>query len=980
MEARLDMVVVVVVVFFLSLALPVESSDIVLPWNDDVLGLIVFKADLHDPRRALASWSEDSASPCNWTGIQCSPQSGRVTQVTLDGLELSGPLGRGLLKLDHLQVLSLARNNLSGSISPQIRVLKSLRNLSLSHNALSGPLPGASLASLELLSLLDVSQNSFSGSVPPELFANCSKSLRYVFLSGNQLEGDLPDSIASCESLEALGASENRLSGSIPAGVGSLSRLSSLDLSHNSLSGEIPPELGQCQMLVSLDLSYNLLSGEIPSFLESLSRLEVLRLPGNSFSGGVPEWIVTGFPELQELNLAENDLGGTLPSSIGSMKALRRLYLHNNNLQGALPPTLGGCFNLSTIDLSSNNFSGAIPDEIFELELESLALAMNSFSGGLPAALSSSNSSSACKVIQSLDLSRNSLEGEIPPQVSGCQHLRSLNLGQNGLSGNIPEELVAGLSELSSLDLGSNFLTGYIPRSFGGSPSLETLKLDDNALVGIIPEELGNCSSLRYLDLSQNNLTGGIPVELADLSSLQSLDLSSNHLTGQIPTSFAQLQNLSLFNVSHNSLAGPIPSDGAFPLLDPSSFAGNAHLCGASLSIACPAIPKPIVLNPNATTTPDPIISSSDHRSPPSSKIVLSVSAIIAISAAAVIALGIVVVSLLNLRSHPRPRASFYVVDSLPGSSPSEDLAIGKLVMFTDDSDSRDEDLLPTAQALLNKNSEIGRGGFGTVYKATLAAGRTVAVKKLSVPGMVETQDEFEKRVQFLGKIQHENLVNFQGYYFTPKLQLLIYDFVPNGNLHSKLHEQSVLPWELRFKVALGAAQGLCYLHHKCRPRVIHYNFKSSNVLLDDGFNARVSDYGLAKLLHSRDRFVVMNKLQSSLGYLAPECGCESFKVTEKCDVYGFGVVLLELITGKPPVEYLENDVVILCDFVRSLADDGKPLLCVDPKMVVYPEEEVMTLIKLGLVCTSPVPANRPSMTEVVQILELIKPLADNRS
>lgn len=478
-------------------------------------------------------------------------------------------------------------------------------------------------------------------------------------------------------------------------------------------------------------------------------------------------------------------------------------------------------------------------------------------------------------------------------------------------------------------------------------------------------------------NLAENQLGGNIPPELTNLTSLAFLDLSSNNLSGDIPLGFGSIKSLLMVNFSSNHLIGPIPTGGVFGNASVSEVSGNSGLCGTLVGVACPpGAPKPIVLNPNGTG------SSIIHVK---RGIVLSISAIIAISAAAVIAVGVIVVTVLNIRAQTRPQQSTGgVMESVPQSPSDEHLSLGKLVMFRRPRKATSHDWLAgSANALLNKQDEIGRGGFGTVYRAVLPDGDTVAVKKLLVGSLVKAQEDFEREVNLLGKIKHRNLVSLQGYYWTTQLQLLVYDFVPCGNLYRRLHERKdgepPLAWDERFKIALGIAVGLSHLHHGCRLQVIHYNLKSSNILLTHDNEARISDYGLAKLLPVLDSSVMSSKFQSALGYMAPEFACPSLRITEKCDVYGFGVLLLELVTGRRPVEYMEDDVVILCDHVRALLEEGRPLTCVDSCLQAYPDDEVLPVIKLGLICTSHVPSNRPTMAEVVQILELIKPLVDAR-
>ena len=290
----------------------------------------------------------------------------------------------------------------------------------------------------------------------------------------------------------------------------------------------------------------------------------------------------------------------------------------------------------------------------------------------------------------------------------------------------------------------------------------------------------------------------------------------------------------------------------------------------------------------------------------------MSISAIIAIGAAVLIVFGIIAITILNVHartnSGSQSAAALNLSNDYFSRSPaSTDANSGKLVMFSGDH----PDFASGAQAILNKESELGRGGFGTVYKTVLGDGRPVAIKKLTVSSLVKSQEEFEREIKKLGKISHPNLVPLQGYYWTQSLQLLIYEFVSGESLQKALHESSpadLLSWNERFDIILGTAKSLAYLH--CHD-VIHYNLKSSNVMIDGSGEPKVGDYGLARLLPMLDRYVLSNKIQSALGYMAPEFACGTVEITEKCDVYGFGVLLLEIVTGRRPVEYTEDDVAV---------------------------------------------------------------------
>jgi serine/threonine protein kinase len=409
----------------------------------------------------------------------------------------------------------------------------------------------------------------------------------------------------------------------------------------------------------------------------------------------------------------------------------------------------------------------------------------------------------------------------------------------------------------------------------------------------------------------------------------------------------------------------------------------------------------------------------------------LSISAILAIAAAAAISAGVVVILLLNsyyttTSARSRGRDAAALSDGAKSmmrrqqlmSSSARSLrgGAGKLVMFSrraktstdgdsvdsgggddhDDDDlgsSSEEEWVSSAHALLSKDSELAAagGGSGSIYKAVLGDGRTVVIKKLAIS---KPQREFEREVEPLGRIKHRNVVALRGYYWTPEMQLLIYDFVPNGSLYKRLHEaganedcdEAALPWRAQFEIAAGVAKGLAHLHHRCDPIVVHANVKSANVLLDERCDPKLADTGLlfARLLdqHRRHKNNNNNNNQNKQLHrehcIAPELFASDNSFGKPCpsiDVYGFGIIVLELVTGRRPVEYARGDPVPLRDFVRSSLDASMAMLCVDPKLPPdqYSEAEILPMIKLGLVCCSRDPRSRPTMAEVLQILDLIR-------
>ncbi|KAI8005792.1 putative LRR receptor-like serine/threonine-protein kinase IRK [Camellia lanceoleosa] len=914
---RLEMKLFSLLLVILMLLFPIFVRSLNPSLNDDVLGLIVFKADLQDPNGKLVSWNVDDDSPCNWVAVKCNPRSNRVSELVLDGFGLTGRIGRGLLQLQYLQKLSLAKNDLTGNIS-------------------------ANLTRLENLQVLDLSENNLSGSIPGDFFQQCG-SLRSISLANNKFSGEIQDSLSSCPTLSAINFSTNQLSGSLPSSIWSLPGLR------------------------SLDLSYNLLEGEIPKGIQGLNNLRSVYLQKNKLTGDVPEWLGET-TSLESLDLSDNSFSGQVPTSIGNLQSLKVLNISMNALTGSLPDSMINCKNLLVVDFSQNSLMGSLPAWIFKLGIQEVLLSGNRLSGSMDSPFSSSIEYSHQK-LQVLDLSRNALSGNIPSAVGDFSSLQVLNLSRNSLDGGIPAS-IGGLKALDTLDLSENSLSGSIPLEIGGAISLKELNLEKNALAGTIPASFQNCSSLSLLILSRNNLVGPIPAAIAKLTNLQIVDLSFNKLTGTLPKQLANLPHLLSFNISHNQFQGELPAGGFFNTIDPSSVLGNPSLCGAAVNKNCPTVlPKPIVLNPNSSdSTPSSIPQSLGHK-----KIILSVSALIAIGAAAVIVIGVIAITVLNLRVRSLTSHSAAALPLSGGEdfshSPTTDANSGKLVMF-----SGDHDFSTGAHALLNKDCELGRGGFGSVYQTVLRDGRPVAIKKLTVSSLVKSQEDFEREVKKLGKIQHRNLVALEGYYWTPSLQLLIYEFVSGGSLYKHLHEVSdgnFLSWNDRFNIILGTAKSLAHLHHM---NIIHYNLKSSNILIESSGEPKVADFGLARLLPMLDRYVLSSKIQSALGYMAPEFACRTVKITEKCDVYGFGVLVLEVVTGKRPVEYTEDDVVVLCDMVREALEDGRVEDCIDGRLKGnFPADEAIPVMKLGLICTSQVPSNRPDMGEVVNILELIR-------
>ncbi|PKA51854.1 inactive leucine-rich repeat receptor-like protein kinase [Apostasia shenzhenica] len=908
--------------------------------NDDVLGLIVFKAGVQDPQSKLASWNEDDENSCGWAGVKCDRRTGLVVELTLDGLGLSGKIGRGLLQLRSLRTLSLSRNNFSGLLNPEITQLESLRTVDLSGNALSGPIALEFFGQCRSLRSVSLAGNRFSGQIPASV-GDCL-SLVSLNLSSNWLSGSLPLGIWSLYNLRNLDLSANFLAGEIPIGVNRLFNLREINLRRNRLSGRLPDDIGDCLLLRSLNLGENSFSGRLPETLQKLKLCSYLILGSNDLSGEVPTWLGE-MQNLQSLDLSNNGFIGRVPDSIGSLRFLKTLNLSGNSLTGRFPESMADLTALTDLDFSKNSLVGSLPPWLFQFGLQKIILSRNNLNGSIKFSTASDQK------IQILDLSANMIYGSIPLEIGDLQSLQFLNLSHNSFTSSIPE-------------------------TFGRLESLQLIDLENNSLTGRIPIQIGKCSSLTFLILSNNNLSGPIPPNLVNLTSLQMIDLSHNNLTGELPKRLSELPHLISFNISHNLFSGEIPTGNFFDHIPPSSLSENPSLCGSAINLSCHTVlPKPIVLNPNSSSSHSPQNSSVYPVNFNHKKIILSLSTLIAIGAAIIITVGVITIAVLNrcVRAPAsRSAVALNISDGYFSQSPATDSNSGKLFIFS----GGNAEFSTGAHTILNKDCELGRGGFGTVYKTVLSGGRLVAIKKLTVSSLVKSQEDFEREIKKIGKMKHPNLVALEGYYWTHSLQLLIYEFVPSGSLFKHLHESSEsnsLSWQERFDIVIGVARSLAHLHQH---KVIHYNLKSSNVLLDATGDPKVADYGLAKLLPKLDRYVLSSKIQSALGYMAPEFVCHTVKITEKCDVYGFGVLALEVLTGRKPVEYMEDDVLVLCDVIRGALDDGIVEDFMDVRLGgKFPVEEAVSIVKLALICTSQVPSNRPDMTDVVKILELIR-------
>ncbi|OAY24972.1 probable LRR receptor-like serine/threonine-protein kinase At5g45780 [Manihot esculenta] len=491
-----------------------------------------------------------------------------------------------------------------------------------------------------------------------------------------------------------------------------------------------------------------------------------------------------------------------------------------------------------------------------------------------------------------------------------------------------------------SLEMGSKRLSGTLSPSFGNLSHLRTMLLQNNQLTGPIPAEIGKLLALQTLDLSGNQFAGDIPSSLGFLTHLSSLRLSRNKLSGQIPKLVANLSGLLFLDLSFNNLSGPTPKI----LAKGYSITGNSFLCSSSPAQICMGVPKP------GNDTVSSQKASNHHRW------VLSVA--IGVSCAFVI---FVIVLVCWVHWH-RSRLIF-----TSHVQQDYEVHIGHLKRFS----FRE---LQLATGNFSSKNILGQGGFGVVYKGCLPNKTMVAVKRLKDPNYTG-EVQFQTEVEMIGLALHRNLLRLYGFCMTPDERLLVYPYMPNGSVADRLREtcreKPSLDWNRRIHIALGAARGLLYLHEQCNPKIIHRDVKAANILLDESFEAVVGDFGLAKLLDQRDSHVT-TAVRGTVGHIAPEY-LSTGQSSEKTDVFGFGILLLELITGQKALDAGNGQIQkgMILDWVRTLHEEKRLEVLVDRDLKgCFDAEELEKAVELAMQCTQSHPNLRPKMSEVLKILE----------
>ncbi|KAJ6874914.1 LRR receptor-like serine/threonine-protein kinase [Populus alba x Populus x berolinensis] len=909
-----------------------------------------------DPFNSLSSWNS-SLQFCSWQGVTCGRRHRRVTSLNLSSLELAGSLSPHIGNLTFLRVIDLSRNRFHHIFPPEVGQLFRLRYLSLANiflppwvlrwlslarNHFTGAIP-PSFGNLSSIQRASLALNNLEGIIPAEL--GRLSALDLLILYSNKLSGMVPEQLYNISSIKGLTVADNQLTGRLPHDIGfTLPNLQSLFLGNNQFFGHIPKSIVNFSSLIDIDLAFNSLTGPVPNDLGNLQNLETINFGGNPLGDENTSDLtfltsLTNCTILREVWFYQNHLRGVLPISIANLSTnLYWLELGTNYITGDIPVEIENLKNLAYLSFPENMLTGRLPDSIGKLsKLQELLIYTNKISGNIPSSFGNLSG------ILRLNLADNFLEGTIPVSLANYSQVEALALSYNHLSGVIPEKL-AGIDSLIGLFLALNNLTGPLPSQLGNAKNLNEMDISENKLSGEIPRSIESCVMLENLNMEGNFFEGTIPSSFKKLRSIRVLNLARNNLSGQIPKFLGELPLLGYLNLSVNSFEGEMPTGGVFNNASAFSVAGNDKLCGGIKALQLHECPKQRQQNGFPR------------------KVVILVSSIALFLLLLLASVCAVIHSKKTNKSGP----------SLV--SPLEKKY--QRVSYSE---------LARATGGFSSTNIIGDGKYGTVYKGILGSDDQVAVVRI---------------------VNSCSTIDFKGDDF----KALIIEFMSNGSLESWLHASSTesevfknLSLLQRINIATDVALALDYLHNQCETTVVHCDLKPSNILLDNDLTAHVGDFGLAKILLAAlgESFSTVSSsicIRGTIGYVAPEYGMGGEASTHG-DVYSYGILLLEMFTGKRPIDSMFTGEFNLHSFVKAALPD-QVMEIIDPLLSNDIQEEAQTrrngprgsrsinigklkeclasILQVGLRCSTDLPSERMDIGDVPSELHKITKILSN--
>ncbi|KAL5061704.1 hypothetical protein RYX36_023441 [Vicia faba] len=861
-----------------------------------------------------------------------------ITALKVYSMDVIGEIPPELWTLTYLTNLKISQNYLTGTLPPAIGNLTRMQYMSIGINSLSGQLP-KELGDLTELIVLGFGSNNFSGSLPSEL-GNLVK-LRELYLDSSGISGPIPQTFASLTSLTTLWASDTELTGKIPDFIGNLSKLQSLRFQGNSLQGPIPLSFSNLTSVTELRISGLSNGSSSLDAIKNMKSITILELRDNNISGSIPSFIGE-YQNLTQLDLSFNNLSGQIPGSIFNLSSLSSLLLGNNTLNGSLPRQKSS--SLNNIDLSYNDLSGSFPSWINGQNLELNLVANNltiddSNSSGLPTGLNCLQKTFACNRGAAARYSDFAIKCG-GPQIRSTDGI--VYQTDNETLG--PATYFVTDTERWAVSNAGIFTGNNNP----GFKSFVTNQFTGTVNPEIFQTARLSASSLRYYGLGLENGFYNITLQFAETAILDSTTWKS--LGKRVFDIYIQgtrvLKDFDIQKQAGGVSYRAVQKQFRFEVKE--NYV-EIHLFWAGKGTCC--IPGQGTYGPliqAISATPDFIPTVSNK--PPSSKknragLIVGV------------VVGVVVVCLLSIF------AIFYI--------------IRRRKRYDDDDELLGIDTMPNtfsyyelknATSDFNRDNKLGEGGFGPVYKGTLNDGRDVAVKQLSI-GSHQGKSQFVAEIATISAVQHRNLVKLYGCCIEGSKRLLVYEYLENKSLDQALFGNVLfLNWPTRYDICMGVARGLTYLHEESRLRIVHRDVKASNILLDSELIPKISDFGLAKLYDDKKTHI-STRVAGTIGYLAPEYAMRGH-LTEKADVFSFGVVALELVSGRPNSDSsLEGEKMYLLEWAWQLHERGCTSDLIDPRLSEFNKEEVQRLVGIALLCTQTSPTLRPPMSRVVAML-----------